>query len=119
MFEPVPGRYVWNLSAGIALSVGGQIGEVDRACRPLVAAAGQSEDEATQAFFASWCGIADTLVELAQEDEKVGRRHSAAQKYLRVGLLPDGGTHAEQALRSPSGGLRQGPGLLHALSGAR
>jgi len=86
MFEPVPGRYVWNLSAGIALSVGGQIGEVDRACRPLVGAAGQSEDEATQAFFASWCGIADTLVELAQEDEKVGRRHSAAQKYLRASV---------------------------------
>ena len=34
MFEPFPGKYVWNLSTGIALATGGLIGEVDRACRP-------------------------------------------------------------------------------------
>ncbi|MGW4336032.1 alpha/beta hydrolase family protein [Rhodococcus koreensis] len=86
MFEPVPGKYVWNLSAGLALATGGLIGEVDRACRPLVDAGEQTEDEATQAFFTSWCEIADTLVELADEDEKLGRRRSAGEKHRRAAV---------------------------------
>ena len=86
MFEPIPGRYVWNLSAGLAMATGGLIGEVDRACLPLLDAGDQTEDQATQAFFASWCGLADTLVELADEDEKLGRRHSAGHKHRRAAV---------------------------------
>ncbi|MFE2719107.1 alpha/beta hydrolase family protein [Streptomyces mirabilis] len=86
MFEPFPDKYVWNLSVGIALAVGGQIGEVDVACRPLRALPEGNEDEATQAFFRSWCAVADNLVELAQEDEKHRRRRSAGQKYHRAAV---------------------------------
>ncbi|WP_430336171.1 alpha/beta hydrolase family protein [Rhodococcus sp. ACT016] len=86
MFEPFPGNYVWNLSVGIALETGGLIGEIDRACRPLAAADFASEDDATEAFFRSWCGLADTLVELADEDEKLGRRHSAGHKHHRAAI---------------------------------
>ncbi|MFD4675979.1 alpha/beta hydrolase family protein [Lentzea sp. NPDC058450] len=86
MFEPFPGKYVWNLSAGIALAVGGQIGEVDRACRPLRDLGTGSEDEATQAFFESWCALADGLVDLAEEDEKRERHRSAGLKHGRAAV---------------------------------
>lgn len=84
MFEYFDNRYVWNLSANLALTMGGQIGEIDEACRPLVAATGQGEDEATEAFFRSWCAVADRLVRLAQQDEAAGRALSAAAKYGRA-----------------------------------
>ena len=86
MFEPFPDKYVWNLSVGIALAVGGLIGEVDRACRLLLGLATDDEDEATRAFFRAWCEVADDLVELAREDEKHGRRRSAGLKYGRAAV---------------------------------
>lgn len=86
MFEPFPGNYVWNLSVGIALATGGLIGETDRACRPLVAEEFGDEDTASQAFFRSWCELADGLVALAEEDEKLGRRRSAGHKRRRAAV---------------------------------
>lgn len=86
MFEPLPGRYVWNLSANLALATGGLIGEVDRACRPLVTGDVESEDAATQRFFQSWCEIADTLVDLADTDEKRDRLWSAGEKHRRAAV---------------------------------
>ena len=86
MFEPFPGKYVWNLSTGIALATGGLIGEVDRACRPLLGLETDDEDEATQAFFLSWCALADGLAELAEADEKHGRHRSAGYKYGRAAV---------------------------------
>ena len=86
MFEPFPGKYVWNLSTGIALATGGLIGEVDRACRPLLGLETDDEDEATQAFFLSWCALADGLAELAEADEEHGRHRSAGYKYGRAAV---------------------------------
>jgi fermentation-respiration switch protein FrsA (DUF1100 family) len=86
VFEPFPDKYVWNLSVGIALAVGGLVGEVDRACRPLRESPASDEDEATQAFFSSWCALADTLVELAEEDEERHRLRSAGAKYGRAAV---------------------------------
>jgi pimeloyl-ACP methyl ester carboxylesterase len=87
VFEPFPGNYVWNLSVGLALATGGLIGEVDRACRPLLnAPPEQTETEATEAFLLSWCALADTLVELADHDLARGRRHSAGEKHKRAAV---------------------------------
>jgi len=89
MFEPFSGKYVWNLSVGSThLATGGLIGEVDRACRPLLdAPADQSETEAIEAFRRSWSGLADTLVRLTDEDERSGRRHSSAgEKHNRAAV---------------------------------
>jgi fermentation-respiration switch protein FrsA (DUF1100 family) len=86
VFEPFPQQYVWNLSVNLALSVGGQIGEVDRACRPLLAEPADDEDSRTQQFFDSWCGLADTLVSLADEDEAAGRHRSAGAKLARAAV---------------------------------
>ncbi len=84
MFEYFENRYVWNLSTNIALSMGGQMGEIDEASRPLEAAKNQTEHEATQAFFSGWSAIADRLIALARADEAAGRRLSAAAKYRRA-----------------------------------
>ena len=37
MFEYFPGNYVWNLGVVATMNSGGQIDEVDRACRPHTA----------------------------------------------------------------------------------
>jgi len=87
MFEPFENKYVWNLSVNLALSTGGLIGEVDVANRPLLERpADENEDEATEAFFWSWCGMADRLVEIAEEDEAKGRLHSAGEKHRRAAV---------------------------------
>lgn len=86
MFEPFPGRYVWNLSVGLALAVGGQIGEVDRACRELQGRIGANDDSAALAFFEEWCRLGDRLVELAKDDEVAGNHRSAGLKYGRASV---------------------------------
>jgi pimeloyl-ACP methyl ester carboxylesterase len=84
MLEYFPTNYVWNLSANIALVMGGNIGEVDTICRKLQAIAKFGDDSGTVAFFEAWCEQADRLVELAHEDEKAGRTLSAGAKYGRA-----------------------------------
>lgn len=85
MFEPFPDRYVWNLSIGITLAVGGQIGEVDRACRELQDLPDE-ESEQTQAFFTTFTNLADNLCDLAAEDLAVGRTRSAGSKFGRAAV---------------------------------
>ena len=86
MYEPFPGNYVWNLSVNLALMCGGNIGEIDRACRPLRAAAGRGEDAGTAQFFDSWLAVADQVAENARADERAGRWLSAAEKYGRAAI---------------------------------
>lgn len=84
MFEPFPGNYVWNLSVNIALGIGGQIGEIDEANKPVLEAALKGADEGTEAFFNSWCGLADRLVMQAHSDQEKGHNLSASAKYHRA-----------------------------------
>jgi alpha-beta hydrolase superfamily lysophospholipase len=84
MYEPFPGNYVWNLSINLALCMGGSIGEMETANARIRAAAGESEDGGTEAFFTSWCDMADRLRSLGDEDAAAGRPLSAAEKYGRA-----------------------------------
>lgn len=84
MFEPFPGNYVWNLSVNLALAMGGSIGEITEANKPVMDAALNGADEGTAAFFESWCGLADRLVELAREDEKNGHPLTASERMRRA-----------------------------------
>jgi esterase/lipase len=86
MFEPFPGNYVWNLSVNITLSCGGNIGEVDRACRPLMEASARGEDAGTALFFDSWVKVANQVAENARADERAGRRLSAGAKFHRAAI---------------------------------
>src|SRR5690606_32874070 len=86
LFQYFPNNYVWNLSVNIALGSGGQIGEIEDMCRPLVEAAARGEDAGTAEFLARWVAVADNLVDLAAEDEAKERLLSAAAKLQRAAL---------------------------------
>lgn len=85
LFEYFP-NYVWNLSLSIATQSGGEIGEIIDMCKPLLDKAQNGEDAGTGAFLAEWMKKADTLIELANEDDARGRRMSAADKLRRAAL---------------------------------
>jgi len=83
MYEPFPGNYVWNLSTNLAIMCGGNIGEIDVACRPLLEAAARGEDAGTALFFDSWVKVARQVIKLGDEDLAKGRTLSAGVKYQR------------------------------------
>ncbi len=84
MFEPFPGNYVWNLSTNLALMCGGNIGEIDEACRPIREAAAKGEDAGTAQFFDSWLRVAHQVIKNGEEDERNNRLLSAGVKYQRA-----------------------------------
>ncbi|MFC3100689.1 alpha/beta hydrolase family protein [Altererythrobacter lauratis] len=84
LFEYFP-NYIWNLSVAMALESGGQIGEIIDMCAPLREAA-LAGDAGTGDFMAAWVAKADTLLELAAEDEARGRAFSASDKLERASL---------------------------------
>src|SRR5690606_32100931 len=86
LFQYFPSNYVWNLSVNIALASGGQIGEIEDMCRPLLEAAARGEDAGTAEFLERWVAVADNLVVLASEDETKERLLSAAAKLQRAAL---------------------------------
>jgi dienelactone hydrolase len=86
MFQYFPTNYVWSLSTMIALTHGGNIGEVDAMCATLLDAARAGDDPGTLAFYAAWKGGGDKLIALADADLAQGRRLSAGEKLGRAGL---------------------------------
>jgi len=86
MFQYFPTNYVWSLSAMIALTHGGNIGEVDAMCAPTRAAAQGGDDPGTEAFFAAWKAGGDNLIALAEDNLAKGRKISAGEQYGRAGL---------------------------------
>jgi dienelactone hydrolase len=84
MYEPFPGNYVWNLSTNLALMCGGNIGELDEACRPLREAAENGEDAGTALFFDSWVNVARKVLASADADLANCRDLSAGIKYQRA-----------------------------------
>jgi dienelactone hydrolase len=85
LFEPFP-NYIWNLSVAIAMESGAQVGEVVDIIAAAKDAAGTSADNGTQAFMRAWMAKADTLIELAAEDDALGRSFSAGAKLERAAL---------------------------------
>lgn len=86
MFQYFPTNYVWNLSVNIAMNCGGQIGEVDEICRPLVEVSTQGDDAGTEQFFQSWCAMADRLVGYAEQDLSEGHPLAAGARYARASM---------------------------------
>src|SRR5262245_21555690 len=85
LFEYFP-NYVWNLSVAMALESGARIGEIVDMCQPLREAAAAGADTGAAQFMAQWVRVADTLIELADEDETQGRNFSASTKLERAAL---------------------------------
>lgn len=85
LFEYFP-NYIWNLSLAIAMESGGQIGEIIDMSQPIRDAAANGSDAGTPQFMAEWVKKANTLIELADEDEARGRAFSASAKLQRASL---------------------------------
>jgi dienelactone hydrolase len=87
MFEYFPSNYPWSLAVMGAISRGGQIGEIDEACRPLKEySARKNEPAAQMAWFESWMKVAERVERLGAVDEQAGHPLSAGRKYMRSGL---------------------------------
>lgn len=86
MFQYFPTNYVWSLSTMIALTHGGNIGEVDAMCAPILEAARAGDDPGTVAFYEAWKGGGDRLLALAEADLARGHRLSAGEKLGRAAL---------------------------------
>jgi dienelactone hydrolase len=90
MFEYFPNNYTWSLAVMGAMNRGGQISEIDEACRPLkefanVKALG-GDPTAQRAWFESWMKVAERVQRLGEADEAAGHGLSAGRKYLRAGI---------------------------------
>ena len=85
LFEYFP-NYVWNLALSIAVQSGAELGELIDMCAPIRDAAAHGEDAGTIEFMREWVRKADTLIDMAAEDESRGRDFSAGTKLQRASL---------------------------------
>lgn len=90
MFEYFRDNYTWSLGVMGAINRGGQISEIDEACRALREHAGVKalggDPTAQRAWFESWMKLAERVERLGQADEEAKHTLSAGRKYLRSGL---------------------------------
>ncbi len=69
---------------GVASGGGGEIGEIDEACRPLKEEAARNDVFAQQAWYESWKKMAERVEALAGVHEESGQYLSAGRKFLRA-----------------------------------
>ena len=78
MFEYFPNNYTWSLAVMSALNRGGQVSEVDEACRPLREIAGtkalQGDQTQQRAWFESWMKVAERVRRQQSGDQRVAQR---------------------------------------------
>jgi dienelactone hydrolase len=88
MLEYFPTHYSWNLAVLMAEQLGGELTEIDRACRPLRAIAerpdARNDPDAQAAWIAAWSDLARRVEAFAARDEDAGHRWSAGRKYRRA-----------------------------------
>lgn len=84
MFRFFPKNYVWDLSVNLSIEMGAKMGEMQEMCGPLLAASEQPDAKGVATFRDAWVAMADRLVDLAHEDDALGRMISAGEKYLRA-----------------------------------
>ncbi len=84
MFEYFKDNFGWSFLVNKVLSGGGQIDEVDRACRPLAGLA--TTPDGYGAWIANWQCEARRVSALAQADLAHGNPRGAGRKLLRAAL---------------------------------
>src|SRR6185436_17575874 len=75
MFEYFENNYSWNLGVLMAQQLGGEMSEIDEACRPL---------RTSKDWVERWSALAAKVEGFARQDEEAGRGLSAGKKYLRA-----------------------------------
>jgi dienelactone hydrolase len=87
MFEYFPDNYNWSLATALAIGMGGELTEIDAACRPLRPfAAAATTDDAQRIWIDSWTTVAQRTREAAERDEALNHVRSAARKWRRAGI---------------------------------
>ena len=84
MFEYFPGRYAWNLSIALGLAMGAEMGEIDRAGRPLTGLADADAKVQGEAWFESWMQLAEHVDAQGGTDAAAGNAVSASGKRFRA-----------------------------------
>jgi hypothetical protein len=84
MFEYFLTNYTWNLAAIMTIGMGGQISEVDEACRALKPLSERVDDAALEQWYQAWARLGDRICDLARADAAQGHGFSAGNKYLRA-----------------------------------
>jgi dienelactone hydrolase len=87
VFEYFPDNYNWSLATALAIGMGGELTEIDGACRPLRAVAAAATTDAAQGvWIESWTALARRTRESAELDEAANHVRSAARKWRRVAI---------------------------------
>ena len=90
MFEYFPSNYSWSLGVLMASQLGGELTEIESACRALrsVAAMPGAKDDPTaqQAWTDGWGELATRVEGFARRDEAEGHNWSAGRKFLRASI---------------------------------
>jgi len=88
MLEYFASHYSWNLGVMMAAQLGGEMTEIDGACRPLRAFAdrpdAKNDPEAQAAWISAWRDLAQRVEGFALRDEHARHRWSAGRKYQRA-----------------------------------
>jgi dienelactone hydrolase len=85
MFEYFSNNYPWSTSVMIVAQTGGEMSEIDEACRPLREQYDQlSPSERASAWWEAWCRAADRVRILAERDRQNGAFRTAARKFRRA-----------------------------------
>src|ERR1700712_5875752 len=83
MFEYFGESYPWSLAVMMSIAEGGQITEIDDACRPLLGLQG-SGTAGDAEWTRSWSRVAERVEALARADAAAGNRRSAGRKLKRA-----------------------------------
>jgi dienelactone hydrolase len=90
MFEYFPGHYSWNLGLLMAQQLGGEMTEIDEACRPLREFAqrlsARDDPQAQAAWIEHWSALARKVEDQARRDEAANHALTAGKKYLRASV---------------------------------
>ncbi|MDR7009647.1 alpha/beta hydrolase family protein [Paraburkholderia strydomiana] len=78
--------YAWNLGLGMALDMGANMDEIDRASRQL-RDPGCARSDPAKTFFHAWVNAAEQLVDKAERDEQSANGLSASEKYRRATVM--------------------------------
>jgi pimeloyl-ACP methyl ester carboxylesterase len=84
MFEYFRTNYTWNLATMMTLGMGGQMSEIDEACRALRQVSDRPDSAALEDWHQAWARLSERIAALAEEDAKEGFDFSAGGKYLRA-----------------------------------
>ena len=80
-------EYTWNLSLSMALDMGANMDEIDRACRKLRDEGTPLGADPSDAFFHAWVSAAEKLERSAQEDAQSGNHLTASEKFRRATVM--------------------------------